>query len=410
MEIIKDYSTLYKLSANGKIVQWNIKVVKEDDKYYIQTENGYTDGKKILNRRGVLKGKAKRTVEEQAISEADSKFRAKTERDVYTDTIPLKNKKSKKNVKGSKLETKIDELGYPFIRPMLAQKLEFSKKDCVFTKNIKKVKFPAIAQPKLDGLRCLVHINKDGEIQMRTRNNLEYLFMEHIKEDLQKFYKELKKKRKDWEFVFFDGEIYNPDIPFEEISGKSRIKKPTEEDLEIISTLKFYLFDMFSLDKLDESFFKRYKLLKSLFKKVKPSNLVLVNNVIIEKPEDICSTFDRFMEEGYEGIMIRNIEAPYKVDKRSYDLLKYKSFEDDEFEIIGFKEGKGTQKGAIIFICKTKDDKEFSVVPNGSISKRRKMFKEGDKYIGQQLTVEFQELSQEGIPRFPKGKAIRFDK
>ena len=43
------------------------------------------------------------------------------------------------------------------------------------------------------------------------------------------------------------------------------------------------------------------------------------------------------MLEGYEGIMVRNQKASYKIDKRSYDLLKYKTFEDDEFEIIGFK-------------------------------------------------------------------------
>ena len=408
MEVIKKYPTLYKLSSNGKITQWNIKVIKEGDKYYIQTENGYTDGKKIPHKREIKRGKAKRTKEEQAISEADSKFRAKTERDVYREEMPSKDKKAVNKGK-NKLEKRIYELGYPFIRPMLAQKIEFSKKDCIFTKNIKKVKFPALIQPKLDGLRCLVHIQK-GKIQMRTRNNLEYSFMDHIKEDLQKMYKALKKLRKDWDFTYFDGEIYNPDIPFEEISGKSRIKKPKEADLKIISSLKLYLFDMFTLKDLDEPFSKRYALLHHLFQLVKPKHLVLVKNQIINKPKDICSIFDKYMSEGYEGIMVRNQKASYKIDKRSYDLLKYKSFEDDEFEIIGFKQGSGSQKGAIIFILKTKEGKEFSAVPNGTIASGRKMFKEGDKYIGKMLTVEYQELSQDGIPRFPKGKAIRFDK
>ena len=147
---------------------------------------------------------------------------------------------------------------------------------------------------------------------MRTRNNLEYSFMDHIKEDLQKMYKALKKLRKDWDFTYFDGEIYNPDIPFEEISGKSRIKKPKKDDLKIIASLKLYLFDMFSLKDLDEPFSKRYALLHHLFQIVKPKHLVLVKNQIINKPKDICAIFDKYMAEGYEGIMVRNQKASYK--------------------------------------------------------------------------------------------------
>jgi DNA ligase-1 len=43
------------------------------------------------------------------------------------------------------------------------------------------------------------------------------------------------------------------------------------------------------------------------------------------------------MEEGYEGIMVRNPNSPYEISKRSSYLQKYKEFDDDEFEIIGFQ-------------------------------------------------------------------------
>lgn len=410
MTLIKDYPTLYKLSANGKITQWNIQVVKENEKYYIQTRNGYIDGKKIEHQRAIPRGKGKKTIEEQAISEADSKFRGKTERDVYTEHNPLSESSKKKiKVKTTFLQKKIRELNYPFIRPMLAQKIEKESKSCDFSKNIKKVKFPAFAQPKVDGLRCLAFYEK-GKVHLRTRNNLEYNFMEHIKKDIMKFYKVLKKERTDWGYIYFDGEIYNPNIPFEEISGKARLKKPNEKDLKVVKSLKLYLFDMFSLDDLKEPFTERYTELKTLFNKVKPKELVLVPNTLVSDTTDICSTFKKYIKEGYEGLMVRNQEAPYKIDKRSYDLLKFKSFEDDEFEIIGYKEGSGSQKGAVIWIVKTKLGKEFSVAPKWTIKKRRQMFKNGDEYIGKELTVKYQELSSDGIPRFPIGIAIRFDK
>ena len=40
---------------------------------------------------------------------------------------------------------------------------------------------------------------------------------------------------------------------------------------------------------------------------------------------------------------------------------------------------------------------------------RREWFQNGAAYVNKKLTVIFQELSEQGIPRFPVGKAIRED-
>ena len=106
---------------------------------------------------------------------------------------------------------------------------------------------------------------------------------------------------------------------------------------------------------------------------------------------------------------MRNLDAPYEIKKRSYDLQKYKEFQDAEFEIIGFHEGKGDEKGLVIWDCKTKTNKHFAVRPRGTREYRAKLFEEADKYIGKKLTVMFQEYTGDLIPRFPVGKAIRVD-
>ena len=47
------------------------------------------------------------------------------------------------------------------------------------------------------------------------------------------------------------------------------------------------------------------------------------------------------------------------------------------------------------------------VRPTGTLEERGKMFKNGKKYVGKMLTVKYQELSEDGIPRFPVGKSVR---
>jgi DNA ligase-1 len=114
-----------------------------------------------------------------------------------------------------------------------------------------------------------------------------------------------------------------------------------------------------------------------------------------------------FTTQGNEGTIIRNKDGIYKLNHRSSDLQKYKSFQDDEYEIIGFKEGTNTDEGCVIWECKTPNGLEFSVRPRGTKEQRTEWFDNGESYIGSLLTVRYQELTDDGIPRFPVGIAIR---
>ena len=105
--------------------------------------------------------------------------------------------------------------------------------------------------------------------------------------------------------------------------------------------------------------------------------------------------------------MIRDKDGIYELNKRSKYLQKFKEFIEEEFKIVGFHEGTGDEKGAIIWDCVTKDKKTFAVRPKGTFESRKKLYEDGGKYIGKSLTVIFQEYSSDGVPRFPVGKAIR---
>ena len=81
--------------------------------------------------------------------------------------------------------------------------------------------------------------------------------------------------------------------------------------------------------------------------------------------------------------------------------------EDEEFNIIGGKDGTGRETGMVIFKCLSKNGLEFDVRPMGSQEYRTKMYDNLQSYIGKQLTVRFQGLTDDGRPRFPVGVAVR---
>jgi DNA ligase-1 len=104
--------------------------------------------------------------------------------------------------------------------------------------------------------------------------------------------------------------------------------------------------------------------------------------------------------------MIRDFQGTYLLANRSSHLLKFKAFQTEEYEIVGAEEGRGRDAGTVIWICSSKGGK-FSVRPKGTVEDRTKWFRDKHKYTGKYLTVQFQNLTNGGIPRFPVGLAIR---
>ena len=100
----------------------------------------------------------------------------------------------------------------------------------------------------------------------------------------------------------------------------------------------------------------------------------------------------------------------YGYGQRSSTLLKYKVMQDAEYVIVGAVEGSGKWKGSLgAFICVTSDQKHrFTVTPASTDAEKKRMWKTWkQEYLGQALTVQYQELTPDGVPRFPVGKCVR---
>lgn len=360
-----NFPTLFKKDKTGEIRQWQISVSKN----VIYIEHGRVDGQKIkdteLIKSGKNTGKTNETTpEQQAHSEAESKWKKMLDKG-YVESL-----------------TQVDEVKY---LPMLAHKYNEKKH---------RIHYPAYVQPKLDGTRIFATI-KNGQVILTTRLGKNYPHMEHLFNDIRNF--------PDIDNLILDGELYTDEMPFEVLVGLVKKKDLTEDDKMKISYIKFHIFDCVIKNDLDASFEKRYKYLTNIFDSYTSEHLIKVCSVLVNSEMEMEEKHKVFTSEGMEGTIIRNIDGKYELNKRSNNLQKYKHFLDDEFEIIGFTHGTGRAERSVIFICKNKDGREFNVRPKGSEWERNQWYDNGKSFIGKNITVRYQELSELGVPRFPVG-------
>jgi len=384
---------LYKLTSSKKIQEWEI--FTEENK--IITIQGQLEGKKQRYEEVISKGKNigranETTPEQQAELEAQSKWDKKHNKDYHISIEDCKQKGKIANVGG--------------YLPMLAQSHEKYAK--------KHLKYPCYVQPKLDGLRCIATKDKKG-VQLWFRSGKEITTMGHIVDDLDFIMQEGD---------IFDGELYAHGKDFNTFTGAIRANKNLNP--EVTERIKYHIYDFPRIDGLKEE--NSYEERLTEFKRlgIKESSIVYVPTIQVLDFNKAMEIYKQFIDDSYEGIMFRNIDMPYE-QKRSYNLLKYKEFIEDEFIITGAEEGKGILKGHVgAFICKIeplrtlKDigGKERTIAVGASVKAKMEgkleylkyLWEHPDEYRDKPLTIKYQNLSSDCIPRFPVGKTIRFDK
>ena len=367
-ENIYETQTVYKKTSTGKIQQWRAWVETTATGFLMKVESGQTDGKLTETAGQVIdEGKQKRSAQEQAIFEANSKLSKKRD-EAYFDTIEA-------------AQTQVKLL------PMLAHS---------FTKRKHNINYPAIVQRKFDGVRCLARLNSDGTVTLMSRKGKEFAHLNHIKTDVAANNSNTN--------LVIDGELYSDTLTFQELVGlvKRVTLKPGNDKQMLEVSLRVY--DCVELN-TEADFTSRYATITEVT--TGAEYLSLVENVRVSTESEIHAAQARFVEEGYEGAMVRNLTGAYAIGKRSANLQKVKTFLDGEYPIVGFADGTGGETGCVIWECQTPEGRTFRVRPRGTQEDRKVLFRNGSNYIGQQLTVRYQELTDDGVPRFPVGIAIR---
>jgi len=385
---LKTFDTLYGTEKNGKIKVWNASVQENADGTATATiEYGQIDGKKQTTVRDYTEGKNigrknETTPYTQSIQETQRKWTDKKEKEGYTTDMPLDDKK---------------EATGTVIFPMLAGKYEPQ----TAKKKRTDIQYPCFVQPKLDGLRCITYINTTGKaVVAQSRTGGLFDSVAHITSVLLPIFKAHPR-------VALDGELYTKDISFETLAGIIKKKKITDADRDVLKHVKYHIYDMIHLDNPDMPYIERHQFICKVVQAHSSPFLEIVRTDKVKSVDEFKEKFGEFVANEYEGIMLRNIDSVYQQGFRSNDLQKYKEFQEEEYAIVGFDQGDGRDKGTVIWKCQTKEGRAFSVRPRGTHEHRQDLFKNGESFVGKQLTVIFQELSELNVPRFPVGKAVR---
>ncbi len=282
------------------------------------------------------------------------------------------------------------------IKVMLYQKSE-SIEDAFDT-----VGKPAAIEYKYDGFRVQCH-KKGGEIRLFTRR------LEDVTKQFPDIVKTIRNSIKSEEFII-DCEVIGIDLktekwlPFQNISRRIKRKYDIENMVRKIPVM-LNLFDIISVNGknlIEKPFKERRKILEEITKS-KENKIELAKQLVASNEEEVQEFFDEAVEKGNEGIMMKNLEAPYKPGKRvGYGVKLKPGVETLDLVVIGADYGEGKRATWLSsFILACKDDKTGAYL---AIGKMGTGIKEKDEE-----GVSFRELTGilEPLIISKKGKRIR---
>lgn len=284
-------------------------------------------------------------------------------------------------------------------RPILAEKIEPSE--------LENLKYPVLVSPKLDGIRCLI---VDGKALSRSFKPIPNLFIQSL----------LSKQ----ELNGLDGELVLEGKTFNET--QSIVMSESSEPVDFV----YYCFDYVGKNGLNHPFELRLKDLEEVVQGSNNKWMVAVPQLLAHSSEAIITTETTFLSQGYEGLMIRGCNSPYKngrsTKKEGY-LLKLKKFEDAEAVVVGFVEAttntneleknelglsKRSHKKAgkvragylgAFLVKDLKTGTEFEIGTGDGLTKdiRAHIWNNQDKYLNKLIKYKHQPSGSKDKPRFP---------
>ena len=208
---------------------------------------------------------------------------------------------------------------------------------------------------KLDGVRVLTVVYPDGRVDQFSRNGKELVNFEKIKDQFKSVASHFD------EPMVFDGEVMS--ASFQDLMKQVRRK----EDVNTTDAV-LHLFDIIPLADFEKGYcatrqedrsnqvYQWHKVNKDSLPNVRVVGHELVD-LDTDEGDDTLRELNYFaLKGGYEGIMIKDPNAPYEC-KRSTAWLKLKPFIEVSLEVIGFEEGTGRNVGRLgAVICSGVDD------------------------------------------------------
>lgn len=365
MKIDKQYDRLYTLDSTGKIRVWWMERYSNQYRTCSGVENGQIVYSEYTTAVGKNYGKKNETTdEEQAEKEILSKY--------------------KKQLKTGYFLNKSEIGSISYVEPMLAK----NYKDYKNKINLK----DWYLQLKYNGSRCI--ITKDG---MFTRKGERYISAPHIFEEVKWLFDKYPN-------AVLDGELYNYHLRQhlnELMSLVRKTKDVSQADLDRSKQIvQYHVYDGFNITVPETaSYIDRYKALG--YSGINTNNIFLVLNYELQTEKDLYRYYQKFIDDGEEGIILRNKNAPYQ-RKRTKDLLKFKPEDDSEAVIIDVMEGEGNWSGVAKTFTLSWQGQVFDATLKGSYEEARDVLNNLNDWLGHQVTFLYNGLTGKGTPNYAR--------
>ena len=272
------------------------------------------------------------------------------------------------------------------------------------TDQVARLKGEARIETKLDGVRVLAVFNS-GVVTLYSRNGKVFNNFSHIENALYECYQEI------WQLIFnrnpyaenfvLDGEIIGDS--FQDLMKQAHRKKDADA-----SDSRYYVFDAIPLIEFQSGSWsvkqhKRIEMLESVRDQFKETDCLRVMpgitvNLATPEGHDIMRRFaEDAVAEGYEGIMIKDLDAPYEC-KRTKSWLKWKPTITVDLTISDFEEGTGRNSGRLVaIVCEGVDDERNIRVNVGSgfsDTNRDEYWNNRDRLLGCVVEVQADAVTQ----------------
>lgn len=378
-------------NARGKVQVARYILEQESSIFKIKRFTGQYGGKITTQPELTIeKGKAKRTVLQQARLEFDSLVKKCTDKGYKKLSTLTKTKFEDLTVEEmDKIvpSEKTDANGN--VKPQLAK----SSNDCANSVMDKE----HFASSKLDGVRNLTGYNIDeGCVYTISRGGGNYdVATTAIRQDPQllDFFRRNPT-------IILDGELYVHGWPLQRISGAARLKTWDEEKC---GPLQYWIYDIVDTE---NTFNNRLDTLIDMEIEFEGNEKIkIVKHEHVQGWSSVKRLHDKYVQEGYEGLVLRNPYKVYSPGKRSSDWIKVKDYKDGEFEITGISDGLRPED--MCFTLKTAHGKSFKAKPIGDRALKKEYLENWEDMVGKMATVKYFAMSEDGVPMQPTFKCVR---
>lgn len=305
--------------------------------------------------------------------------------------------------------------------PMLAKK---------FDENKTKMQYPVFVQRKYNGIRTVAFArdrprarvahdaaaaanpdadadanNGDFDVVLYSRSRLEYPGHDYLRDDLRPIFQYTRSIGRN---VYLDGELYKHGVPLQKIAGDGR-----REDV-VVADYSYMVYDCFTLGELEMPMKDRLEFVTAIVDGSDCAYAQSVETFTCATIDEIKTKYRQFLDEGFEGLMIRLPDSKYVFSEKGYhsgNLLKLKPRYDDEYELVDwFTAANGKAQGLLMVVCVTEDGRRFNVTPSMEELRRQELAiafaaeEENNRthfqnvWEHQRITVFYDEKSTDGIP------------